>query len=188
MPHIHTEPGQHDMTVSAYIVRREDNEWKCLVHMHKKIDKLMQIGGHIELDQTPWQALVDELREESGYKLEELELLQPYEDVPRVGDAVVHPLPFLSNTHDVGGGHYHSDNCYAFVAHAEPSHIPKDGESSDVRWVSRSELVSTAKEGILLQDTADMYYFLLDNLESFHRIDPNKFSLGKPQKGITYKR
>ncbi|MCA9327963.1 NUDIX domain-containing protein [Candidatus Saccharibacteria bacterium] len=188
MPHIHTQPNQHDMTVSAYIIRHEDDEWKCLVHMHKKIDKLMQIGGHIELDQTPWQALVDELREESGYMLEELELLQPYENVPQVGDAVVHPLPFLSNTHDVGDGHYHSDACYGFIAYTEPKNSPSESESSDIRWLSRKELESAAKKGILLEDTADMYYFLLDNLESFHHVDPMKFSLEKPQKGITYKR
>lgn len=23
MPHIHTEPNQHDMTISAYVIRRE---------------------------------------------------------------------------------------------------------------------------------------------------------------------
>ncbi len=32
----------------------------------------MQVGGHIELDETPWQAVEHELREESGYTLAEL--------------------------------------------------------------------------------------------------------------------
>jgi len=49
MSHIHTQPGQHDMTVSAFIVRQVDGEWKCLVHLHKKAGKLMQVGGHVEL-------------------------------------------------------------------------------------------------------------------------------------------
>lgn len=72
MPHIHTQPNQHDMTVSAYIVRKENDEWKYLVHFHKKIEVLMQIGGHIELDETPWQTVAHELEEESGYTPYEL--------------------------------------------------------------------------------------------------------------------
>ena len=67
MPHIHTAPNQHDMTVSAYIILRDGEDLKCLVHLHKKVGKLMQIGGHIELDETPWQSVVHELFEESGY-------------------------------------------------------------------------------------------------------------------------
>lgn len=61
MPHIHTKPDQHDMTASAYILRQENGVWKCLVHFHKKVEKLMQVGGHIELNETPWQTITHEL-------------------------------------------------------------------------------------------------------------------------------
>ena len=83
MPHIHTEPDQHDMTVSAYIVRTDSAEPLCLVHMHRKIGKLAQIGGHIELNETPWQSIAHELEEESGYTLENatLEMLGTAEKV-----------------------------------------------------------------------------------------------------------
>lgn len=188
MPHIHTGPNQHDMTVSAYIVRREDDEWKCLVHMHKKIDKLMQIGGHIELDQTPWQALATEIREESGYELSELELFQPYEQAPDMDDAVVHPLPFLSNTHDMGGGHYHTDACFGFVAKQSPKKSVAQGESSDLRWLRMPELDDAAEQGIALKDVAHMYHFLVERMDSFHLVDSTAFSLGKPEAGTSYKR
>ncbi len=61
MPHLHTAPNQHDMTVSIYIIHRVGDEWRCLVHMHRKLGFLMQVGGHIELDETPWQSVEHEL-------------------------------------------------------------------------------------------------------------------------------
>lgn len=176
------------MTVSAYIIHDDDGEWKCLVHMHKKIDKLMQIGGHIELTQTPWQALAAELSEETGYRLDDLKLLQPSAALTSVTDAVVHPVPFLENTHDVGGGHYHSDRCYAFIATDFVKSNAAKGESADLRWLSLGELELEGANGTALQDTTDIYRYLLENMDSYNLVDPTAFSLSKPTKGITYKR
>jgi len=63
MAHIHTQPGQHDHTASAYIVRTDFDEPKIMLHLHRKIGKYLQFGGHVELHETPWQAVVHELRE-----------------------------------------------------------------------------------------------------------------------------
>lgn len=188
MPHIHTQPNQHDMTVSAYIIRREAGGWKCLVHMHRKIDMLMQIGGHMELDQTPWQALADELRNEAGYILSELKVLQYYGEVPSVGGAIVHPVPVLVNTHSVGNEHYHSDLCYAFVAAALPVHQHAEGESNDLRWLTPTELQEEVAHGVALGDVADIYSFILQQVDTLHAVPADSYSLEKPQSGITYKR
>lgn len=130
MPHIHAQPNQHDMTVSAYIVRQIDNVWHCMVHYHKKIDVYMQIGGHIELDETPWQAMAHELEEESGFTLDELSVLQPTIGRVRDVDNINHPVPFTMNTHNVGNDHYHSDLCYGFVAENLPENQTAEGEST----------------------------------------------------------
>lgn len=188
MPHIHTQPDQHDMTVSAYIIRREADEWRCLVHMHRKIDMLMQIGGHIELDQTPWQALVAELRDESGYELSELKVLQPYKELPYVEKAIVHPVPVLANTHSVGNEHYHSDMCYAFVAESLPMHPHAEGESNDLRWLSLAELQEEVDRAVALSDVVDIYKFIVQQVDAMHPIPADQYSLAKPQTGITYKR
>lgn len=188
MPHIHTEPDQHDMTVSAYIVRLDGPEPQCLVHMHRKIDKLMQVGGHIELTQTPWQAVAAELREETGYEVSELKVLQPIAQPPKLSDGVVHPTPFLVNTHRINEGHYHSDLCYAFQAAATAGSKPAAGESTELRWLTLSELHAMAAGGTALQDVVDIYAFLLDNKASFYQVDPTLYSLEKPVVGIKYKR
>lgn len=188
MPHIHTEPDQHDMTVSMYIVRKVDGEWKCLVHMHRKIDQLMQIGGHIELNQTPWQTVACELAEEAGYDLSELDILQPLGEPAYITDAIVHPTPFLVNTHDVGNGHYHSDMCFGFVAQDVPRATPEEGESLDLRWYTLAELYVQAEEGIALKDCTDIFANLLSRLEDWQLLPATSFSLDKPLKGLTYKR
>lgn len=181
MPHIHTEPGQHDITASAWIFRKDDGELRVLVHMHRKHGKLMQIGGHVELDETPWQTLAHEIPEESGYRLDELKILQPLADVPKITDATVHPVPVLSNTHLVGDGHYHSDYCYAFMANDIPQALPAEGESRDLRWLTPDELRDEAAKGAALKDVSEIYDFIARQvIPMYHQIDAIAYATDKP--------
>ena len=188
MPHIHTEPDQHDMTVSGYIVRVDGVEPKCLVHMHRKMGKLMQIGGHIELDATPWQSMAEELREESGYTLGELKVAQYTADrIVEVG-CISHPVPFAVNTHSVGNDHFHSDFSYGFVADDSAANQAADGESADLRWMTLSELDTAVEGGEALADMCNVYRFLIQHLDSFALVAATDFSLAKPVEAIaTYK-
>lgn len=185
MPHIHTEPGQHDMTTSAYIIRVDETEPKLLVHMHKKFGKLMQVGGHIELDETPWRALEHEVLEESGYTLDELKLLQPQKELITLDHAVIHPVPLLMNTHSVSQTHYHSDLVYGFVTDKLPSQAPADGESSDLRWLTNDELQAEVANGAALEDVAHIFAAITkDFLPLYYRVDANTFSLDEPLGGL----
>lgn len=177
------------MTVSGYIVRRrDDGEWLCLVHMHRKIDMLMQIGGHIELDQTPWQAMVAELREETGYEPEELDVLQ-WTRLPELDRTVTHPLPLLMNTHKAGETHYHSDTCYAFLAEGAPARSTAEGESNDLRWLTLPELQVAVDQGEALRDVMEIYEYLLGTMSTIQKVPAADFSIEKPTKGgVTYKR
>lgn len=181
MPHIHTKPGQHDMTVSAYIIRIDQPELTVLVHMHKKIGKLMQIGGHIELDETPWQSLAHELVEESGYEITELKVLQFRKKPLSVTGAIIHPAPLLVNTHNAGPGHFHSDLVYGFVSDHAPTSLPKDNESTDLRWLTLDELRQEAKYGVALADIYDVYDAIIETyLPVYFQVDARVFSLAKP--------
>jgi 8-oxo-dGTP diphosphatase len=102
----------------------------------------MQFGGHIELKETPWQALAHELREESGYDIDELNIiLSP----PKIGllDTDEHYAPFSMNTHafDKDNTHFHTDAAYAFIAQDEPSASRAEGESEELKWLTREELL-----------------------------------------------
>ena len=70
MPHLHTGLGEYDHTVSAFIVKVDSTgEPKLLLHHHKKLDVLLQPGGHIELTETPWAAIAHEIKEETGLEV-----------------------------------------------------------------------------------------------------------------------
>ncbi len=178
MPHIHTEPGQHDFTTSAYIIRKVDGEWRCLVHMHRKLNKLMQIGGHVELNETPWQALSHELTEEAGYTLSELQLLQPRVVSFDSPDYVVHPQPLMLNTHKFSDTHFHTDIAYAFVAQAPPSLPQSEGESDDLRWLTLRELSDAAEHKEALRDVSTIYTKIVEGcVGTYPMVDPRAFSL-----------
>lgn len=142
MPHIHTEPGQYDITAGAYIIRLDGTEPKILLHNHIKLKKLMQYGGHIELDESPWQAVLREIREEAGYEPDQLQVLQPPQHLSDVGEGVTHPLPAHIGTYLYGGttNHMHTDLAYVFVVSDAPRQAIAEGESASNAALTQKEL------------------------------------------------
>ena len=142
MPHIHTEPGQHDLTVSAFITNRHQ---QILVNKHKKFNRYMQPGGHVELHEDPWTAILREIEEETGYCKGQLLLrVPPTAVIERFVDEphIFHSYPVSFNTHPIGDdGHLHTDIGFAFtVIDDTPNENPATGESEDVRWINRFEI------------------------------------------------
>ena len=63
MDHIHEKI---DFTVAIFVV----HDGKILLIHHRKLDKWLPLGGHIELDEDPEQAALREAKEESGLDVE----------------------------------------------------------------------------------------------------------------------
>lgn len=148
MGHIHTVPGQVDQTVTAFILRRDGDEVYIMLHLHRKLHKLLPVGGHVELDETPWDAMAHELTEESGYTLGELQVLQPVPRIERLSDVTVHPQPLVVQTHDITHEHRHTDQAYLFVAETMPRGERAPGESDDIRWLTRDGVERLSAEEI----------------------------------------
>lgn len=140
MVHLHTGHGQGDFTASAFIVRDTPGGLVGLVHLHKKLGTLLQVGGHIEWDETPWSGLAHEVAEETGYRLDELDVLQPYAPLPGSEGPRKLPVPASVESHWVIDGHFHNDLRWAFVASGVPIRPAADGESSDLRWYTLAEM------------------------------------------------
>jgi 8-oxo-dGTP pyrophosphatase MutT (NUDIX family) len=175
MPHIHTQPGQHDHTASAYLFRIDLDEPKVLLHMHKKFGKYMQFGGHIELNETPWQAITHELLEESGYSMEQLTVLQPSGRITQLRDAIMHPQPVTHNTHALPDEHFHTDIVYAFTTTEVPKHQPSDGESTDIRSFTRSALVNLPDDSII-ENVREIALYIFDHcLANWQPVSPSEF-------------
>jgi 8-oxo-dGTP pyrophosphatase MutT (NUDIX family) len=164
MAHIHTEPGQYDHTVSAFIIRTDSSEPKVMLHLHKKHGTYLQFGGHIELDETPWQAITHELVEEAGYDLDQLSILQPAKRLTHLSnDAIVHPHPVSHNTHIFNDNHAHIDITYVMIASSIPRHKPAEDESTDIRLFTRSELLALSNEQIL-ENVREIALYILDEI------------------------
>lgn len=153
MAHIHDKPGQHDLTATAVIFRTDTPEPTVLLHVHRILKSYMPFGGHVELHENPWAALVHEIREESGYDISQLKLLQP----PHArfshlddGRTSLHPLPFILMTFPFGDeDHFHTDMGYAFVADQPPKHKPADGESEQLELLTRHDIAALPDDKIV---------------------------------------
>lgn len=121
-----------------------------MLHMHKKLHKYLQFGGHVELHETPWQAVVHELAEESGYDIAQLQLLQPKLRITHLTGTDLQPYPVQINTHRFNDtlDHYHTDITYALVTSESPSGKVHDGESADIRLFTLKELRGIPAEDI----------------------------------------
>ena len=109
---------------------------KLLLIKHKKNRRWTQPGGHIEGNETPEEAALREVYEETGLRIKLLG-----ERFPREDD-FIRPLGIQRNRKTLNDGemHMHIDIIYAAVPIESTSNILRNDESDEIRWFSREEL------------------------------------------------
>ena len=159
MPHIHE---LYDFTVSAFILH--PTEKKLCLLLHNKLQRWLQPGGHVELDENPWQALEHELFEETGLDLNRCKLLlQP--DMPHARGNTRLPIPFYINEHPMGNlpSHTHIDSTYLLRSYTEELVLnPK--ESSSIGWLTLNQIKKHNQDGVLFDATLDISEWIFDRL------------------------
>ena len=140
MPHIHTGNGEFDFTVCGFIVHED----KTLLIKHKSLPVWVPPSGHIELNQTPIDALYAEIAEEAGITREHLTLIDthPYPANRRRGQGATElPLPFDFKVHPMSDTHGHINVSYILIS--DTNHVePGPGESNTFKWFTLDELRS----------------------------------------------
>ncbi len=180
MGYIHDKPGQVDQTVTAYIVRRDGDDVYVMLHKHKKLGMLLPVGGHVELSETPWGAMAHELQEESGYTLDELQILQPPLRIEVLDKVALHPQPIAVQTHDITPEHFHTDMSYLFVAETHPRGERAEGESRDIRWLTRDGIERLSDDEIY-DNTKQMCFAIFDSfLDAWQPVRATKFMTRLP--------
>lgn len=113
-----------------------------VLHLHKRLGRWMQPGGHLDPDEAPWEAALRETEEETG--------LRPRH--PETGPELIH-----LDVHPAASGHIHLDLRYLLLCDdADPT--PPPGESPEVRWCELDDamaLADEALEGALLRVRRD---------------------------------
>lgn len=171
MGHIHTGPGEHDPTASAYIVRLDTDEPRLTLHTHKFLNILLQPGGHIELNETPWQAVLHEILEETGYEPKQLKLLQPKDRLKTLTGADLHPYPVAVLTHEFPGiDHFHTDTAWAFISHEPPNKEISENESPSLQFMTLDE-IKAIPSGAIPENVREIGIFVLENcLTNWERV------------------
>lgn len=129
MPHIHEKI---DFTVSAYIIH---NNKVLLIH-HKKLNIWLPIGGHVELDENPDEALFREIKEECGLEVEVMSEKQPNFKIE--GTKFLY-VPAFMNIHDINKTHKHIGLIYFAKAKSEQFMHNKE-EHNKIRWFAKEDL------------------------------------------------
>lgn len=120
-----------DFTISVIIIYKE----KTLLHLHKKMDKWLPVGGHIELNELPEVAALSEIREESGL---EVVLYDSDKKIDMIdAKQLIRPAHILLE--DIKEGHQHIDFVYYAMANTFEVH-PEDGEATDLKWFTANEI------------------------------------------------
>lgn len=138
MPHIHTGDGEFDFTVAGYLVHDD----KTLLIKHKYLPIWTAPAGHIELNQSPIDALYAEIKEEAGITTDHLTLIETRPrpaSFTRNPDATELPLPFDLEYHPIIDGHRHINLSYVLLSDTNNVE-PGPGESNTFKWFTLDEL------------------------------------------------
>lgn len=128
MPHIHEKI---DFVVNIPIIY---NNKVLLIH-HKKLNRWLTIGGHIELNEDSDEALFREVKEECGL---EIELISKKPSLESKGTKFLH-APEYMDIHEVSGNHKHIGMVY-FAKAKSDAFIHNTEEHNDIRWFSEEDL------------------------------------------------
>ena len=128
MPHLHEKI---DFTVAIFVV----HEGRVLVIHHRKLDRWLPLGGHIELEEDPEQAAFREAREESGL---EVELVGERPPTTEQGTRALIAPRFL-DIHRINPTHEHIGMIY-FARVRSGDLTLATAEHHDIRWCTGEEL------------------------------------------------
>jgi 8-oxo-dGTP pyrophosphatase MutT (NUDIX family) len=112
------------VTASAIVVGRRGT----VLHLHKRLARWMQPGGHIDPGETPPDAALREATEELGLRVSH----------PETGPRLIN-----IDVHEAALGHTHLDLRYLLHG-ADDDPRPPEGESPDARWYDWDEAIGMA--------------------------------------------
>jgi 8-oxo-dGTP pyrophosphatase MutT (NUDIX family) len=144
-------PGH--ITASVWIV--DSSHQRFLLTHHRKLQRWLQLGGHVDGEPYVDRAALREAQEESGISDFKFAGLSAHS--PRIIDLDVHRIP----AHGAEPEHHHHDVRFTLIAQHDELRI--SSESLDLRWFERHELAGVSDEESILR-LARKAFAALDDL------------------------
>ncbi len=170
---INSQKSKH-YTASMFVVNKMNNDWKILFIHHKKFDRWMIPGGHVEYFENPVEAVLRETLEETQTTPKLISFIN--KEVPDTDSTWLLPPEYffeqLIPARKDEAEHYHLDCCYVgVVTDSSMKHRPE--ESNDIGWFNLQEIRDNTSMFLSTQRLA------IDLLEKFERKDPFTYKQGK---------
>ena len=139
-------------TATAYVLKED----KTLLIYHKKLQKWLPPGGHVEENETPVEAAKRETLEETGLEIEIIKDENLWIISPNASSFERPYLCLLENIPPFGNkpAHQHVDMIYI----ATPSggkEIAELVENGELKWFSQQDLLSLKPEEEIFADTLE---------------------------------
>jgi 8-oxo-dGTP pyrophosphatase MutT (NUDIX family) len=130
-----------EATASALLIRHVDDAWQVGLAYHRRLGGWLPAGGHVEVDETPAEAALREIIEETGYTARllpgpALPLPDGFPHRPVVAAFWIVEMPASPDNH-TAEPHVHLD--HLFVAVVDDDRPPADAETA-VRWFTQGEI------------------------------------------------
>lgn len=149
---------KRQFTATVYIIEKE----KVLLLFHRKLQKWLPPGGHLEQDETPPEAARREVLEETGL---DIEFIQQENVWVNQWNASSFERPYLCLLEEIPAyhqepAHQHMDMIYV----ARPLNI-KSFETEAIRWFSIEELLLLKPDQEIFTETLDVIQHLLEKFQ-----------------------
>ena len=137
MPHIHTTPGQIDFTVDVFVVHPPTK--RALLRLHDKLHRWLVPGGHIELNETPVEAALREVKEEVGLDITLFGARRPFDHLTERYEELIPPE--YMNVHFITPEHRHMSLVY-FATSGTTNVVEPDNHerSGGCIWLTAEEV------------------------------------------------
>jgi 8-oxo-dGTP pyrophosphatase MutT (NUDIX family) len=125
----------YDYTVSIFIV---NGAGQVLMVNHPRYGKWIPVGGHIELNEDPEQALYREVQEETGLDVEILST-RPQASSPETKFLIT---PNYVDVHEANPPHKHIS--FIYFAATKDDNFVMSSEHEDMKWFTPQDLEAEA--------------------------------------------
>lgn len=153
-----------DYTATVFVIADE----RVLLLWHKKMERWMPPGGHLEPGEAPWEGAVREVKEETGLEVD----LGPHTEIA-VPNAHSFPAPLTCLLEEIpetpyNPPHQHVD--FIYVGRPVGGELKENPNESDgLRWFSRDEVKALCPEREILPDAKQLIEMIFNEESPIHR-------------------